>query len=419
MNETEDFLLKRALTFIKAEIEQPQSLDELLSLPCNVLHEVSEQDSQKLKTLNINNIIELAEFDFDTQKDAIRQSKLSISTFERWMLAARIISRISNYEIKGTKKIALLGLANAGKTAIRQVILRKLHVNTSVFEKIMRKLQPTKGVEREKIPIADADLQLWDMGGQETYRENYLKEPERFLLDIEVVIYVIDVQDSKKHNDAIEYLRKLAATFRTLNQKTYFLVCYHKFDQDIQQDQKYQEWIQNSWEVISGFLEEYKYPRKFFTTSIFQDFSIFNVFSEALKITVDYNIEKVINKLIAKYAQETDLQNLLLLDSNGIKLGEYINSKEENLDLLNQLYQISIPILQSISQINVLNESMKNKRFIKSILYNFIPGNMNLIISRVLLFDKSMYLITSHPEKTELDTQFTNSLMPWLSNLFT
>ena len=172
MNETEDFLLKRALTFIKAEIEQPQSLDELLSLPCNVLNEVSEQDSQKLKALNVNSIKELAEFDLDRQKHAIKQSKLSISIFERWMLAARIISRISNYEIKGTKKIALLGLANAGKTAIRQVILQKLNMNTSVFDKIIRKLQPTKGVEREKISVADADLQLWDMGGQETYREN-------------------------------------------------------------------------------------------------------------------------------------------------------------------------------------------------------------------------------------------------------
>lgn len=156
MNEAEDFLLKRALTFIKAEIAQPKSLNELLSLPCNVLNEVSEQDSQKLKAINVNNIKELAEFDLNTQKHVIKQSKLSISNFERWMLAARIISRISNYEIKGTKKIALLGLANAGKTAIREVIFRKLNTNTSVFDKIIRKLQPTKGVEREKIPIANA-----------------------------------------------------------------------------------------------------------------------------------------------------------------------------------------------------------------------------------------------------------------------
>jgi len=419
MNKAEDILFKRAFTFLKEEIERPQSLEQLLSLPCDVLNEISEQDNQKLKTLNINNIKELAEFDLDAQKDAIRQEKLSFSTFERWMLAARIISRISNYEIKETKKIALLGLANAGKTAIRQVILRKLNLNTSAFDQLIRKLQPTKGVEREKISIADADLQLWDMGGQETYRENYLKEPERFLLDIDVIIYVIDVQDSKRHNDAIEYLRRLAATFRTLNQNPYFLICYHKFDPEIQQNQKYQEWIQNSWEVISGFLEEYGYPRKFFTTSIFQDFSIFNIFSEALKIVADYSIEMVLNKLIAKYAQETDLHNLLLLDSNGMKLGEFIDDEEENPNLLTQLYQISIPILQSISQINLLNESIENKRFIKSILYSFFPGNMNLIITRILLLNKSVYLITSHPEKTELDTQFTLALMPWLFNLFT
>ena len=419
MNEAEDILLKRALTFIKDEIEQPKSLDELLLLPCDVLHEVSEYDSQKLKTLNINSIRELAEFDLDTQKNAVKQSKLSISIFERWMLAARIISRISNYEIKGTKKIALLGLANAGKTAIRHIILQKLNMNTSVFDKIIRKLQPTKGVEREKIPVADANLQLWDMGGQETYRENYLKEPERFLLDIEVVIYVIDIQDNKKHNDAIEYLRKLAATFRTLNQNTYFLICYHKFDQEIQQDRKYQEWIQNSWEVISGILEEYEYPRKLFTTSIYEEFSIFNVFSEALKITADYNIEKTINMILAKYAQETDLKYLILLNSNGMKLGQYNYDGEENSEILDQLYQISIPILQSISQINTLNESMKYVRTLKSVLYTFYPGDMNLLASHVLLFDKSIFLVALHPKKTELDTKFTHSLMPWLSNLFT
>jgi len=419
LNEAEDVLLKRALTFIKKEIEPPKNLDQFLLLPCSVLNEVSEQDNQKFKALNIKTLKELAEFDLEKQQEVIKQKKFRFLTFETWVLAARIISRISNYEVKGPKKIALIGLENAGKTAIREIILRKLKMNnTSMFEKIMRKLQPTKGVEREMVTVADADLQIWDMGGQEIYRERYLKEPERFLLDIEVVLYIIDVQDSEKHNQSIEYLRKLAATFRSLNQHSFFIICYHKFDQDIQQDQKYQEWVQNSWEVLSGILEEYKYPHKLFTTSIYDDFSIFNVFSEALKIAADYDVEKIINMILAKYAQETDLQNLLLLDSNGMKLGQYINAKEKS-DLLDQLYQISIPILQSISQIDALDKSPQHKRYIKSILYTFYTGDMNLTVSRVLLFDRSIYLVTMNPKRGELDTKFTQALMPWLSNLFT
>jgi len=419
MSELEEILLKKARTFMIEEASTIRHVEQLLTLPCYNIKEISEVDSGKIKTLlNINNIKELAEIDIDNAKGKIKEAKWDFSTFEKWVIAAKIITRISNYEVSESKKISLLGLENAGKTAMREVILRKYKGSPSLFNKILRKLQPTKGVERENISILDANLQLWDMGGQETYRENYLREPERFLLDIEVIIYVIDVQDNEKYNQTIEYLKKLAATFRALNQGPFFLICYHKYDPEFL-GEKYKEWMENSWNIIQGILDEYDFPRKRFTTSIFDDITIFNVFSEALKIVSDYNVGKIINKILEKHAQEAGLQNLILISENGMELGEYIKGGADNSEELEQLYQFAVHTLNSINQLGEIDKLMRNKKYIKSILYTFYADNANFLMNRVLLFDRSIYVATMDPKKKELDIGFTRGLLPWLTNLFT
>ncbi len=419
MNDAEEILLKKALMFLNEEVEQPTGIEDLLSLPCYYLEEISDEDSGKLKALmNINNIRELAEVDLDQQREKIIKNGWKYSEFEKWVLSARIIARIANYDVSSGKKIALLGLENAGKTAIREVILRKYKGTNSVFQKIIQKLQPTKGIERKVISVLDNDLQLWDMGGQESYRANYLREPERFLMDIDVIIYVIDIQDSKRHNQAIEYLRQLATTFRALKQTPYFLVCYHKFDPDLQDKERYREWIQNSWKVISLILDETEYPRKMHITSIYDDVTIFKLFSDALMIVADFNVEQILNKILEKKAQEEGLNNLILIDDNALKLGEYFKDTETNLKLKDRLYQFAIQTINVINQLSELNKEMKEKKYIKSVHYSFYTNNESFVINRILLFSKSIYLAYFHPKGKELDMKFTRSLMPWLSNLF-
>jgi len=46
---------------------------------------------------------------------------------------------------------------------------------------------------------------LWDFGGQIDHREEYLKEPEKYFFGINLVIYVIDIQDTERYDESIEY----------------------------------------------------------------------------------------------------------------------------------------------------------------------------------------------------------------------
>ncbi|MHA1266495.1 MAG: ADP-ribosylation factor-like protein [Candidatus Helarchaeota archaeon] len=419
MIDVEKKLLQKALGFFKNEVSEPRTLEDLSSLPCYTLKGITEEISGKLRAdLNITNIQTLANYDHIKNKELLKKLGFNIFNFEKWVLAARVITRISNYEVTETKKLALLGLENAGKTAVREILLRKYKGNTLIFDKILRKLQPTKGIEREEFSILDNPIQLWDMGGQEIYRDNYLKEPERFLLGINVVIYLIDVQDKEKHNQTIEYIKQLASTFHTIQDHPVFLVCYHKMDPDIENKQKYWDWIENSWKIISLVLKEHGFKSQRFVTSIYDDITIFKVFSEALKVAADYDIGRMINALLAKYAQETKLDNLILFDSNGLKLGEYIQNDRNLGGLLELIYQFAIYTLHSINQIVALDPSIKMKTHIKDVTYTFYAEKRNFLMTRLLLLDRSLYLATFHLKKIELDTSYIKKLLPWLSNLF-
>ncbi|MHA1279669.1 MAG: ADP-ribosylation factor-like protein [Candidatus Helarchaeota archaeon] len=419
MSEAEEILIKKALLFLTEDVERPARIEELAELPCYYLREISDINSGKLRAvMNINNIKELAKVDIEQEKERIKMNGWKPFEFERWVLAARVISRIANYEVTSGKKITLLGLDNAGKTAIRETILRKYKGNPSVFQKMIRKLQPTKGVERETLSILDDAIQLWDMGGQEIYRRNYLNEPERYLLDIDVIIYVIDVQDSKKHNQAIEYLRSLATTFKALNQTVYFLVCYHKFDPDLQDAQRYREWIDNSWKVISMILDDLDYPRTRYITSIYEDITIFKVFSDALMLSADFRVEKILRGILAKFADEAGLSNLILLDDNGLLLGKYIREEAVDIAFGERLYKLAIQTINSIRQINAIDQSMDTILHVKSVHYTFFANNKNFSMTKILLLNKSIYLAFMDPVKNQIEFKFTRTLIPWLSNLF-
>ena len=61
-----------------------------------------------------------------------------------------------------TQKIALLGLAAAGKTSIVKTILSEFN--------LLLTLVPTKGVERSSFKFLGRDILIWDFGGQQVFR---------------------------------------------------------------------------------------------------------------------------------------------------------------------------------------------------------------------------------------------------------
>ena len=77
---------------------------------------------------------------------------------------------------KARQKVIVVGLDNAGKTAILNKFGRKMGIED------LATLAPTKGVDRRNIQMEESDIELfiWDMGGQKQYRDKYLKQPEQY-----------------------------------------------------------------------------------------------------------------------------------------------------------------------------------------------------------------------------------------------
>ena len=79
-------------------------------------------------------------------------------------------------------KVVFAGLANSGKTSILLNLKREYH----------GEILPTKGIERSEMKILGHNLVEWDLGGQTTFREGYLKRKESFY-DTNLLYFVIDI----------------------------------------------------------------------------------------------------------------------------------------------------------------------------------------------------------------------------------
>ena len=67
------------------------------------------------------------------------------------------------------------------KTAILSGLGGKLGISE------LGKLKPTKRIERKRISTTSLDLFIWDFGGQEEYRKDYLAKPEAFFIGTDLL----------------------------------------------------------------------------------------------------------------------------------------------------------------------------------------------------------------------------------------
>ncbi|MCY3413064.1 MAG: hypothetical protein INQ03_15610 [Candidatus Heimdallarchaeota archaeon] len=122
-----------------------------------------------------------------------------------------------------TKKIILVGLNSAGKTSIYQ----NTFFGSSIDE--LRELKPTRGVQRYSHEVEGETLIIWDFGGQEVYRSDYLQNRSLFL-DTDVMIYVIDVQDEERFEESIDYFKDIVSIFPALSLQPKIFLLFHKID---------------------------------------------------------------------------------------------------------------------------------------------------------------------------------------------
>ncbi len=262
-----NFLEKKDAEYIE-EIFNFKEINDLLTLdPKNPFEDLSNMD--KLKGERI----------LENEPDFKEKLKKTISI-------TQLIDRMNDKAISvegAEQKVLIVGLSNAGKTAI----ISKFGGDVGLSDLVH--LEPTVFVDRQEIITNDIKIVLWDVGGQQRYIEDYLAEPEKYFLNVDLIIYVLDIQDSNNYERSLDYLNKIIEILEMFKESPYILIFLHKFDPDIQEEPAVLLNIELVKSKVESILNEKDLDYNINLSSIYSALSKEPKFSKALKSMMKEN----------------------------------------------------------------------------------------------------------------------------------
>ena len=123
-----------------------------------------------------------------------------------------------------SSKILVMGLDNSGKTTIVLNLIGK----TNLLDYIS--IKPTLGADIVQHEINDSSYSIWDLGGQEVYREEYLENFKEYIKEASKIVYVIDIQDNQRYDLALDYFKNIMVKVDNLGDIIEITVFLHKND---------------------------------------------------------------------------------------------------------------------------------------------------------------------------------------------
>ena len=290
-----------------AKINKLHSVDDILKLPIQSykfvdkeeatimkqLLEISKiSDASKLDKENpFESLIKLEESDesielTESLKKKIEELKTKYPTLERTLKKTITISSLiasvkegkEGIDVKG-QKVLVVGLDEAGKTATLSKFGGRLGISETIAT------HPTRGVVRMKFGTSNLNLFIWDLGGQEEYRERYLNNPEQYFIQLDLLLYVIDVQNPERFDESLEYLDRILDSIIMLEEKPYILIFIHKFDPDIKGDPKIRLNVELLKDNLNDLLKskDYDFDIEIYLTSIYSMISREPQFAKYIK----------------------------------------------------------------------------------------------------------------------------------------
>ena len=273
-----------------------KTIEEIKKLPLNSFKFISKEDEKLLKeVLDISTIEKTSKLDRenpfvklkkvkltrDSRKDSELRKKIKnkaaiiekehpeiVKALNKAIIISSIITNLTDEDElvrKSAQKIIIIGLDNAGKTAI----LNKFGGRLGITD--LANLKPTKGVDRRYIETENSslDLYVWDFGGQEKFRSKYLKNPEQYFLEVDLLIYVIDLQDSERFPESFEYFEQILKTLTVLEEDPFVLIYIHKFDPELKHDPEALLNIELLKDNLNQTLTSFGYDYEAYLTSIY------------------------------------------------------------------------------------------------------------------------------------------------------
>jgi len=211
------------------------------------------------------------------------------------------------------KKFVISGLDNAGKTSILTALAKKYN-----FIEECKQLQPTVRVAYSRTDFLGNLIHFWDMGGQVKYRNQYLKKVEYYFADVDVIYYIIDIQDKNKYDDSLAYFTSIFNYLKHINHFVPVVICFHKLDPELRENEEVKCSIEDWQEMIAE-----QFPDWFFLfaeTSIYDIRSIVRVMSIGFNLFVK-NYEAMIG-LYETFRQQINGHAVILYTLGGIIISE-------------------------------------------------------------------------------------------------
>jgi len=212
----------------------------------------------------------------------------------------------------------MIGLDNGGKSSILAVLQNKYST--------IRNMLPTKGVKREKLDLWGYPIISWDLGGQVQYRENYyFNKPELFFTEVDLTLYVIDVQDPERVVESANYFKQVLESLEKMDEHPPIMVVIHKSDQDIRRTLEWQKNVTAIENAFDQVIEDFKMQEiEYCDTSIFQKNTITQMFSKALTTISDTS--EIIEHILEDFTESINGKGASLISMDGLIFGSYTKS---------------------------------------------------------------------------------------------
>ena len=271
-------------------------------------------------------------------------------------------------------KIIVSGLDNAGKTSILTALDNKYD-----FEKDIIQLKPTIRVEYHKMNFLKNNTIFWDMGGQETYRDIYKQYEDVYFDATDLLIYVMDIQDSERFQKSFEYLDAILQFFIQNEMIIPIIITFHKFDPDLRHDEKI---LGNIEKLRKEILDKFPmFNILFQQTSIYDIISIVQLVSYGLSVFDKKFFE--LSELLEKYLNIFKSQALIVFDRNGIIISEYYSDIDP---------EVYVELLESIKEHLFLLKRMEEENYSSDYSISTVEEKLLSHLHRVNLEKESFFV---------------------------
>jgi len=304
----------------------PTNLKSILDLEISKLKNLEDNDIDKFNKVKLFNLRDLSMVPVSDYEKLSKKAQINSITFKKALIAAYLIanswSKRNQYLKKPKMKVVVAGLNYAGKTSLINRLINDINYNDMI------NLEPTIGANVEEYQSEKIDLILWDLGGQQDNINEYLESPERFFVQVDVLIFIVDSQDDVRYVEAVKYLNDITNILAFLNENPYFVVLLNKADSDVVNDPDFQIKVEYLTDKISDvfMISEKSWNFDITPTSIYNFYSsepdiaksIKNIFS---KEKSEMDSSKILPNIEEKLQKILDI-NLKLMDKVVVELSE-------------------------------------------------------------------------------------------------